>query len=92
MLIDATRRFVDRWSYGMGLVVERGVTGETALSAYRNGSHFFDPKRKNYVRFDRQTGVAVVVKDRIDGPVHSVLVNPNRRPHPSWVPIRHRRE
>ncbi len=37
---------------------DRGVTGQTAVSAYNRGNYFFDPDDANYIRFDRQSGIA----------------------------------
>lgn len=66
----------------------RGVTGETALRAYNQGSLFYDPKRRSFVRFDRQTGVAVVLRGGKDGAAHTAFVQsgPSSRWH--HVPFR----
>ena len=61
------------------------MTGQTALDAYNHGTKFYDESTKAFIRYDRTTGVAVVVRDGINGPVHTAFQQP--KPAAKWNPI-----
>ncbi|HWT94094.1 MAG TPA: RHS repeat-associated core domain-containing protein [Solirubrobacteraceae bacterium] len=63
----------------------RGITPQAALDAYNRGTKFYDSANKSYIRFDRKTGVAVVLRKSPNGPAHTVYQQPN--PGASWTQI-----
>lgn len=62
----------------------RSISGQTALDAYNRGTRFYDPATRAHIRYDRQTGVAVVLRK---GRAHTVLEQP--RPSSRWNPVRY---
>jgi hypothetical protein len=79
--VPYTQHFADR----VALRGARGVTGQSALEAYNSGTKFYDETTKAFIRYDRKTGVAVVMRDGINGPVHTAFQQP--RPAVKWNPI-----
>jgi len=63
----------------------RGVTGQSTLDAYNHGTKYYDETTKAFIRYDRRTGVVVVMRDGVNGPVHTAFEqgSPNKR----WNPI-----
>lgn len=62
----------------------RGISGQNALDAYNRGSRFYDPATGAHLRYDRQTGIAVVLRK---GRAHTVFEQP--RPSSRWNPVRY---
>ena len=67
--------------------VTRGISEEAALRAYYRGRLFYNPRSGNYIRYDSQTGVAVVVDKSSSGKVITVFEG---NPSPDWTPVRWR--
>ena len=63
----------------------RGVTGQTALDAYNHGTKYYDETTKAFIRYDRRTGVVVVMRDSVNGPVHTTFQQ--TKPNARWNPI-----
>lgn len=59
----------------------RGVSGRKALDAYNSGTRFYDPATRAHIRYDRRTGVTVVLRK---GRAHTVYQQP--RPSSRWRP------
>jgi hypothetical protein len=72
----ATSAYVDRG--------RRIVSG--AVPAFDKAkTKFYDEPTKAFIRYDRKTGVAVVMRDGINGPVHTAFQQ--NRPSGNWNPI-----
>jgi RHS repeat-associated protein len=67
--------------------VTRGISEEAALRAYHRGRLFYNPRSGNYIRYDSQTGVAVVVDKPGGGKAITVFEG---NPSPDWTPVRWR--
>ncbi|WP_081752885.1 RHS repeat-associated core domain-containing protein [Kallotenue papyrolyticum] len=62
----------------------RGVTEELALRAYNKGRLFYNPKTKNFIRYDPQSGVAVVVDSPSGG---TAITTFEGNISPDWVSV-----
>jgi RHS repeat-associated protein len=78
--IKVTEHFLHR----LAQRVTRGVTEDAALRAYNRGRLYYNPRTRNYVRYDPQTGVAVVVDKPSGGTAITVFEG---SPSPDWVLI-----
>jgi hypothetical protein len=59
----------------------RGITESDALRAYNKGRLYYDSDSRNYIRYDPQTGVAVVVDQPTNGRAITVFEG---NPSPDW--------
>ena len=81
--IDVTEHFNHR----LAQRGSRGVTPEGALRAYNKGRLYYNPKSANYIRYDSQTGISVVVDKPSNGTIITVFEG---NPSPDWNPVKWR--
>jgi RHS repeat-associated protein len=78
--INVTQHFLHR----LAQRASRGITEEVALRAYNRGRLFYNPNTGNYIRYDSQTGVAVVVDKPTGGTAITVFEG---NVSPDWIPV-----